>query len=829
MGTLLGDSDVTNAVIEDRPLNKDEVARRRQKITQQVASCFGIKDRQLTKLANDMFFAKQRPKLLFILLNVHIGNDTIRDRLIFMREYITLFLFFDKELTEDDKSLLFQQMVETEEKYQDKLLERQRAVQRGFVRSREEALLKLFPNLLQLLPLLQEAKRRKVTWTQVSVALKKAYGNLDEERQFQLLAEIFVLKRIKLRQLYADIDLEKISRPFVEAFNESHIRRPIDGSLSHGPATFDEALVQVYAAKLFAHLPEPRTEIAKEIAFEVDEWFRQLTKESKEFHDKLEKLDYGEYYGQVILGAARTYIDRLPRSFYVPRGHGWEQAIGGLKVSKDLLQVLNNEILLGNTYFYKAIQAGAPYRRALMIAGAVLYAAPLIIVFAVSVGTAVVGVVELAIGLVGAAEATVTIAITEYGFTLGALSYISMCLQTFYLQHAVIINELGLDTVEFIFNLPAGASGRPAFGSLETGTEVGVTVRNVKGEESVINLKVVESDAGHLEATATIPSGKSGPPVGDRGIVQRERAAAQMPDNERVAAVTVHDKRAAATDSNGLPPKAIDEDSRGILQEVEPSKPTELKKGDLAEPRKEGPEKKPAEPVTPDKAPTVLKPRLNPRIDRKLLDKGYSEKALNKLDELGFDVSKNSKFTKQLKSVRVSVLNFANDFHDNPGFKDVLNSWKSGGKNQEGARFVMEYANDLKVRVGSVDAITFESPEGFIKQAFYEEKGARKVDITVREAEATKAETGSFLELKNWTLETLQRSKGKLKFQLIRDSALLGPGNIRWVFNSKKLARTEAVRYIERAILDDPYLIKMWGSDAATIHENVERAIQTFP
>lgn len=200
------------------------------------------------------------------------------------------------------------------------------------------------------------------------------------------------------------------------------------------------------------------------------------------------------------------------------------------------------------------------------------------------------------------------------------------------------------------------------------------------------------------------------------------------------------------------------------------------------------------------------------------------------------------------------VQRFINDYHAVPGFEQVLLNWakraywSTKGKQPRwveskasyfGTSYVMKYVTGKKLPPSQ---LRFEWPVSINDTRFGTEVTARWVDVVLG-GDRLRPGTTIQIELKSWTeawLRIKTRSPagqstqypGTVGYQLIRDTALFTPENIRWVFDaSKGVTKAEAVRLFERVIANDPYLAFQWGGkdrNPRLVRELLDRVIDVF-
>jgi len=232
-------------------------------------------------------------------------------------------------------------------------------------------------------------------------------------------------------------------------------------------------------------------------------------------------------------------------------------------------------------------------------------------------------------------------------------------------------------------------------------------------------------------------------------------------------------------------------------------------------------------------APAKVAAKTVSKAAQKLISKGYRPEAIEALESLGVKVTR--KLADQLEKLDTTGRDFLNLFHKSKGFQRVVSDFAKGGNKAEGALFVMRFATQhpdilAKVRVDPL-LIAFEWGAGIKKTGRLGDIFAREVDIVVRGERTLEMGETVYNELKNWTVKTLRAAKkAKLARQFVRDLAILDPKNIRWIFNSQKIAKkSEIIDAFVEVITKDAYLSKTWGTDLAKIRQDLESVIQLFP
>lgn len=234
----------------------------------------------------------------------------------------------------------------------------------------------------------------------------------------------------------------------------------------------------------------------------------------------------------------------------------------------------------------------------------------------------------------------------------------------------------------------------------------------------------------------------------------------------------------------------------------------------------------------------------------------YKPEALKRLTNLTADQIREAqihpsdleKLFKKLNSAGGETRDFINNFHDAPNFEQVvLNwaksqawtttwnaktqtwdaSWKASQSMRGGTHFLMKFCNaELKGK-----KVRFEWPMSIKDTRWGDEVWARHVDVIVEDGSNIKPGQPIYIELKSWTERTLRQktpTQYGLQYQLTRDTALLGPDNIRWVFDGTKIKEDAVIDSFLAVIRSDPYLRSKWGQDEKAIRAALKRVIKIF-
>lgn len=231
--------------------------------------------------------------------------------------------------------------------------------------------------------------------------------------------------------------------------------------------------------------------------------------------------------------------------------------------------------------------------------------------------------------------------------------------------------------------------------------------------------------------------------------------------------------------------------------------------------------------------PARIATRTAARLTQELVSKGYLPEAIGALERLGVTI--NRRLINRLDGLGNAGRDFINLFHRSSGFHWVVQDLGRNWRKAQGAEFVMRYATghaDIVAKARANPAlINFEWGAGItIGRTRAREYIARHIDIVVRGDRTLGEGDTIYHELKNWTASQLERRGEKLQQQFVKDVAILDPKNIRWVFNSAKIAnRDNIIEAFLHTIQKDAYLTKIWGKDPDQIRAALRRVIQLYP
>ncbi|MGI8425451.1 MAG: hypothetical protein ACR2M4_02415 [Actinomycetota bacterium] len=432
-----------------------------------------------------------------------------------------------------------------------------------------------------------------------------------------------------------------------------------------------------------------------------------------------------------------------------------------------------------------------------------------------------------------AAAAEVMFAVRTYGFSTYAAAHMARAAYTYYLVNAVAVNTTVVLGTELVLSIAGSDMGPISPGDTITmAVQLDDAVRAGRKTWNAISAEVVELDPAAGKAVIRVTSvdpitddvAKSTYDLGKKvkGDGKAATRAARNVDNTATDA-----KLAAKTPSANV--KAAQALGKGKVKLT-------------PDPRK----------VSPLNEIQDAMNKVSKGLDK--LGHKYNAKAIAKIKNLSADAIRESgirpsdlaKLANSLSRAGKTTQKFINDFHDVPGFERVLLTWaKRSYWNSKlkkpawqatqsfytGASYVMKYATaklDPKF-------VRFEWPASINDTKWGDEVFARYVDIVITGGSRVKPGQHLQLELKSWTEFVLGQKAhshpGGIGYQLIRDTALFRPENIRWVFDAKKVTKAKVIQAFEDVITKDPYLAKQWGgkdADPAEIRKLLDKVIEVF-
>lgn len=441
----------------------------------------------------------------------------------------------------------------------------------------------------------------------------------------------------------------------------------------------------------------------------------------------------------------------------------------------------------------------------------------------------------------------VSFAVSRYGFSTQAATWVGRSAWTYYLTNAVAINTHVVVGAEVALGFAGQDMGPMSLGdSLTMATQIDEAVLAGRRSWQAITAEVVEIEAAGNVARLKVSKVEQ---------ITEEVAKAEYDSGRKVLAV----KPGATNAARGVDDAAIE--ARGIIVPRPPVVPT----GAVAQGKRAA--KIPPEAQGPlvlaedlDRAKAVLVdglrrfPSLKGRYTAAALDaiSGFTPDAIK---AAGIHPDDLAKLAAGLARAGPSVRSFVNNYHAVPGFDQVLLNWAkraywnargkkpgwvSSKASYTGASYLIKYVTAKKL---PPTALRFEWPVSINDTRAGSEVVARWVDIVFTDAQRLRPGATIQIELKSWTEAVLYlktrspagqstRYPGSVGYQLIRDTALFSPENIRWVFDaSKGVSKAQVVRAFERVIANDPYLLQKWGGEdrnAQTVRGLLDKVIEVF-
>jgi len=459
--------------------------------------------------------------------------------------------------------------------------------------------------------------------------------------------------------------------------------------------------------------------------------------------------------------------------------------------------------------------------------------------------TARVGTGLFAAGRSAAAE--VTFAVSRYGFTTQAATWVGRSGWHYYLTNAVAINTHVVVGTEIALGFSGQDMGPLSLGdSLVMASQLDDAVRAGRRTWQEVTARVVAiEDAGTVARLEVTKVEEIAEDVAKREYDLGKKVVAAKPGASK-SARGVDD---AATQTRGVAVPRPPVVPRGAV--AQGKRATKTPSGAVGPPVL-------LEDLKAAKGTMVTNLSRFPSVRTK-----YTPAALDALRGMSLDAIKTAGIRAQdlanlaygLSRAGPSVRAFINDYHAVPGFEQVLlnwakraywnargkkPSWVSSKASYTGATYVMKYVTRKKL---PPSALRFEWPVSINDTRFGSEVTARWVDIVLSGAERVRPGATIQIELKSWT-EAMLRIKtgspagrstaypGTVGYQLIRDTALFRPENIRWVFDaSKGLTKPQVIRAFERVIANDPYLTLQWGGkdrSPRAIKDLLDTVIEVF-
>ena len=457
------------------------------------------------------------------------------------------------------------------------------------------------------------------------------------------------------------------------------------------------------------------------------------------------------------------------------------------------------------------------------------------------------------VGVGRAAFAEVTFAVRTYGFSTQAGAYVGRSAYTYYLTNAVALNTGVVVGTEIAMSVTGQDMGPMSPGDTMTmAVQADDAVRAGAKTWKAVRAEVESIDAAASTAVLRVKSADS---IADDVLRAEYEFGRKVTGQSTGASRTARAVDDAAVDARATRTPVTGAGKLGR----QTGRAVPKGKGRVVRP----PVQRAAVQVSElEEAMTKVGAGLG-RLGGK-----YNAKAIEKIRNLSADAIRASgirpsdlaKLSNSLSRAGTTVQRFVNDFHDAPGFEQVLLSWakrhywNTRPKTpvwvkteafRTGSSFVMKYS----VRRLDPAHVRFEWPVSINTTRLGDEVTARYVDIVVSGGTMVKPGERIQIELKSWTEFVLRRKTafrsgastsypGTVGYQLVRDTALFSPNNIRWVFDGSKIrrgdpnaAKATVVELFERIILDDAYLRARWGgkdADPATIRALLDRVVDVL-
>lgn len=441
----------------------------------------------------------------------------------------------------------------------------------------------------------------------------------------------------------------------------------------------------------------------------------------------------------------------------------------------------------------------------------------------------------------------VAFAVSRYGFSTQAATWVGRSAWTYYLTNAVAINTHVVVGAEIALGFAGQDMGPMSLGdSLILATQIDDAVRAGRRSWQAITAEVVEIEAAGNVARLKVSKVEQ---------ITEDLARAEYDSGKKVLATKPGATKAArGVDDTATQGKGITAPRPPI---VPPGAVAQGKRAVRLPPGSQGPLVL-IEDLNRAQATLVDGLRRFPSLKGKFTDEALAAIGAISPDAIraaGIRPDDLAKLARGLARAGPSVRSFVNRYHAVPGFDQVLLNWakraywNSRGKkpgwvssmaSYTGASYLMKYVTRKKLPPA---VLRFEWPTGINDTRSGSEVVARWVDIVFSDGRSLRPGATVQIELKSWTQAVLYlktrapagqstRYPGTVGYQLIRDTALFSPDNIRWVFDaSKGVTKPQVIRAFERVIAGDPYLLFQWGGkdrDAQRVRDLLDKVIEVF-
>lgn len=166
---------------------------------------------------------------------------------------------------------------------------------------------------------------------------------------------------------------------------------------------------------------------------------------------------------------------------------------------------------------------------------------------------------------------------------------------------------------------------------------------------------------------------------------------------------------------------------------------------------------------------------------------------------------------------------FINRFHGCTGFEEVVKDVIKSGTKKKGGMLVIEFVMDSANKIDPA-AVRFELPAGITKGS-RADKVARFTDLVITDGNGTLN-----YEFKAYAEASVAAalSNPKKLAQLLKDVAMFGRRNIRWVYDSREATREFILKRFKEAIKNDAFLTKEFG-EGAQLEQSLDELIVMYP
>ncbi|HEX7151615.1 MAG TPA: pre-toxin TG domain-containing protein [Thermoanaerobaculia bacterium] len=223
----------------------------------------------------------------------------------------------------------------------------------------------------------------------------------------------------------------------------------------------------------------------------------------------------------------------------------------------------------------------------------------------------------------------------------------------------------------------------------------------------------------------------------------------------------------------------------------------------------------PPKPVGRPVTPT----RTTPRVATTLANAGVLPEAIAALNRAGVAVNKVSRF---LTTPRVR--DFVNTFHQSPGFHLIVEDLAKGATKKKGALFIIDFVNDAKNKIDPKLAM-FEMDVGITKSPL-RDRSARVTDLVV-----TQGGRALNYEFKAYSMASLNKALADPQkiLQLVKDVAIHGRRNIKWVFDSAEISESYLHKKFTAIINADPFLKSRFSGKADELEAMLDELLILYP